>query len=114
MLIVTLKGHNDFVNNACFSNDGKRIITASLDHTAKIWEASTGKLLMTLAGHAGNVTSACFSPDGSRIVTSSADRFRQNLGRTDRPVVSRFEGPSVNRQQCLVLRRRQVDCYCIG
>jgi WD40 repeat protein len=61
------------VNSAAFSPDGKRIVTASDDNTARLWDAGNGHLLATLTGHAGAVNSAVFSPDGGRIVTASAD-----------------------------------------
>ena len=37
--------HDDVVDSAEFSPDGKRIITASWDDTARLWDATTGKLL---------------------------------------------------------------------
>lgn len=72
--LVTLAGHTDLVIRAAFSADGRRIVTASYDKTARVWDAATGRLMATLAGHGGPVLSAAFSPDGRRLVTSSFDR----------------------------------------
>jgi hypothetical protein len=58
-----------------FSCDGGRVVTASGDRTAKVWDAATGKLLVTLQGrHSRPVRGAAFSPDGQRIVTASGDQ----------------------------------------
>ena len=54
-----------------FSPDGQRIVTGSLDETAKVWDAASGKELLTLKGHSGQVGAVAFSPDGQRIVTGS-------------------------------------------
>jgi WD40 repeat protein len=42
-------------------------------HTARVWDAATGKQMGVLLGHDEPVNSAAFSPDGSRIVTTSFD-----------------------------------------
>ena len=60
--------------SAAFSPDGSRIVTASWDKTARIWDAATAKEIAVLRGHDGPVVSAAFSPDGSRIVTASEDK----------------------------------------
>ncbi|MFA5099250.1 MAG: WD40 repeat domain-containing protein, partial [Candidatus Omnitrophota bacterium] len=73
VLSKTLHGHTDWVNTAQFSPDGKKIVTASDDGTAKVWDALSGKELLTLRGHAGWVLSAEFSPDSKKIVTASSD-----------------------------------------
>jgi WD40 repeat protein len=52
-----------------FSPDGKRIATASTDHTAKVWDAETGKELHTLRGQDGWVRTVAFSPDGKWVAT---------------------------------------------
>jgi WD40 repeat protein len=59
------------VRSAAFSPDGSRIVTASDDKTARIWDAASAKEIAVLRGHEANVFSAAFSPDGSRIVTAS-------------------------------------------
>jgi WD40 repeat protein len=61
------------VYSAAFSPDGSRIVTASADKTARIWDVATSKEIAVLRGHDGSVNSAAFSPDGSRIVTASDD-----------------------------------------
>ena len=67
--------HEHQVLSAAFSPDGKEIVTASEDKTARIWNATTGlPIVGPLNGHEGWVRSAAFSPDGKRIVTASEDR----------------------------------------
>ncbi len=58
---------------AAFSPDGTRIVTASTDGTAAVWDANTGVEIAALRGHVGGLSSAAFSPDGKRIVTTSFD-----------------------------------------
>jgi len=67
-----LQGHTKGVVSAAFSPDGTRIVTASRDGTAQIWNAATGEELHRLV-HKGVVMSAVFSPDGTQIVTASED-----------------------------------------
>lgn len=43
-----LSGHEDYVNTAKFSPDGTKVITASWDSTAIIWDISTGNQISTL------------------------------------------------------------------
>jgi WD40 repeat protein len=73
LLRETLSGHAARVNDAAFSPDGRFIITASQDDTARIWDSESGLLLGALAGHTAQIYCARFSPDGRVIATSSAD-----------------------------------------
>jgi WD40 repeat protein/serine/threonine protein kinase len=66
--------HQDAVNFAQFSPDGKRIVTASLDFTARIWDADTGAALGEPMRHENSIYSAQFSSDGKRVVTTSRDK----------------------------------------
>ncbi len=62
------------MRSVAFSPDGARIVTASQDRTARVWDAATGKEIAVLRGHEDSVYSAAFSPDGARVVTASVDR----------------------------------------
>ncbi len=56
-----------------FSADGKYLVTASRDGTAKIWSID-GKLLKTLTGHTDEVNGVSVSPDSTTIATASQDK----------------------------------------
>src|ERR1700722_329952 len=73
LLRTLLKGHSAAVHFASFSPDGKRVVTASEDHTARIWDADTGKPVGEAMTHGETVISASFSSDGKRVVTASED-----------------------------------------
>lgn len=70
---LVLRGHEAAVLGAIFSPDGARILTASADRTAKLWDSASGALAVTLNGHEDEVVSATFSPDGRRVLTASKD-----------------------------------------
>jgi WD40 repeat protein len=68
--------HNGNVHSARFSPDGKFVVTASADKTARLWNAATGQAIGAPVKHDDDVLSAEFSPDGRCIVTISWDTAR--------------------------------------
>ena len=66
---VTLTGHRDDVLSVEVSRDGSRIVTASKDGYAHLWDARTGDSVWVLRGHGGTVFDASFSPNGRFVVT---------------------------------------------
>src|SRR5258708_34193989 len=72
-LPITSLKHQDLVVAAAFSPDGTRILTASRDKTAKLWDAASGKLIASF-NHEDEGKDAAFSPDGTRIRTASMDK----------------------------------------
>jgi WD40 repeat protein len=68
-----LRGHSKDVVSVVFSPDGQFVLTASLDHTARLWDPR-GELVRKFCGHRQGVTSAVFSPDGRWVATASKDQ----------------------------------------
>jgi WD40 repeat protein/serine/threonine protein kinase len=81
--------HQDVVNDAVFSRDGIRILTASRDNTAKLWDAASGKLIASFA-HQDGVIHAAFSPDDARILTASADHTAKLWDATSGALIASF------------------------
>ncbi|KAJ3300620.1 Serine/threonine-protein kinase smu1 [Borealophlyctis nickersoniae] len=67
--IKEFRGHTSFVNDAIFSLDGSRVITASSDGTTKIWDTKTADCLATLTLHEGKaVTTGVHSPTVEKLL----------------------------------------------
>jgi hypothetical protein len=57
-----------------FSPDGRLLVTASKDGTARLWDAFNGEPVCKPMRHETEVLSAQFSKDGLKVVTASVDR----------------------------------------
>ena len=66
---VTLTGHRGDVLSVELSRDNSRVVTASKDGDARLWNARTGDPVWVLRGHSGTVFDASFSPNGRFVVT---------------------------------------------
>ena len=75
---------------AAFSADGTRILTASRDKTAKLWDAASGKLIASF-DHPNGLYHAAFSPDGTRILTASGDHSAKLWDVTSGKLIASFE-----------------------
>lgn len=97
-LELRLVGHNAgpsgypaIIWTVAFSGDGKRIVTAGDDGTARVWDAAGGAEIMKLSPNSrtttapshdiirnpDHVTAAVFSPDGKLIATASGNLSRE-------------------------------------
>lgn len=70
---VLLKGHESALTSLAFSPDSARVLTASYDATARVWDARTGEMLRVIRGPRGRIVRAAFSPDGTLIAAASED-----------------------------------------
>ncbi len=60
------------VRSLSFSRDGRTLVSAGNDETARVWDATTGALIQTIR-HPAPVTAAAFHPAGRIIATGSSD-----------------------------------------
>ena len=59
-----LAGHKGIIYTAVFSPDGRILVTASADGTARLWDVARRQPIATLNGHIGSVNDVAFGPDG--------------------------------------------------
>src|SRR5262249_48694085 len=68
--VAVLKGHDNPIVSARFSPDGRKVATASMDGTARVWDTATGKQLLRLEAPTCGFSFAALSPDGTRRLTA--------------------------------------------
>lgn len=88
------RGHRLPVYHAAVSANGQYVLTASVDHTAGVWEASTGHPIVRLGGHGGAVTFVAVTRDGRRAATASADGLVRLWALPSGRLVAKLEGHS--------------------
>lgn len=71
-LLWTTLGHSRVIYAVALSPDGKRLASASVDNTIKLWNASDGTLLRTLGG-AVYSNGLAFFPGGRRLASADGD-----------------------------------------
>ena len=69
--IRVLKGHTNRVVSLCFDAKGERLLSASWDKTARIWDVVSGKTLHVLAKSTIPLEKADFNADGRRVLTAA-------------------------------------------
>jgi WD40 repeat protein/class 3 adenylate cyclase len=71
--VQIFRGHADGVAGVALSPDGKYVLSAGNDRTARLWDIETGQEVQRFSGHAASVDSVAFSSDGQRILTGGDD-----------------------------------------
>eukprot|EP00808_Paulinella_micropora_P001310 g75551.t1 len=61
--------------SVCFSSDGKLLIAASDDGTARVWRTASGETVTQLTEHTRAVVGVALSPDGKLAATGSQDGY---------------------------------------
>ncbi|MEM9488360.1 MAG: protein kinase, partial [Myxococcota bacterium] len=89
--------HDDWIHSAAFSPDGARIVSASRDSHARVWNADGSGQPLVLRGHDDEVRWAEFDHTGRRIVTASSDMTARvwNADGSGQPVVLSGHGERV-------------------
>ena len=82
--------HEDEVNSAQFSPDGERVVTASGDKTARVWDAASGKPVGQPMKHEGMVISAQLTPLQRVMKWSVSDRRTRTISPFSQVTVSEW------------------------
>jgi WD40 repeat protein len=65
--------HSNSITTLRASPDGRLLLSASKDGTARLWDSANRSLLLQLVGHSDMVLDARFDARGDRVITASAD-----------------------------------------
>jgi hypothetical protein len=68
---LTLDGHEGSVNAVAYFPDGSRLVSASADGSACVWDARSGAKLSCLAGSPSPIRSIAVSADGQLVAAGS-------------------------------------------
>jgi WD40 repeat protein len=67
--VVPLYGHSDVISAIASSPDGRYLATASIDGTARVWDASSGHAVTVLAGDGAALNDVQFGPGDGLALT---------------------------------------------
>jgi WD40 repeat protein len=73
-LLQSLEGHQGGILALALGTDGRSCVSASDDHTLRVWDMGTGRLRHCLYGHLGWVKAVALTADNRYAVSASDDR----------------------------------------
>jgi hypothetical protein len=76
---TALTGHTDTVGAVAFAPNSQTLVSASLDHTTRIWSVKTGALLNTFTDSTDAMNTVAVAPEGRYLVSSGSQVYLRQL-----------------------------------
>ncbi len=86
-----IKENEGVIRYLCFSPDGRFLTSGSDDHSIRIWDTGSWKLIHTLEKHTGSIQCLAFHPDGCLLASGSNDRSIRIWGTDSWKLLNTFE-----------------------
>ncbi|MBZ0305416.1 MAG: WD40 repeat domain-containing protein [Anaerolineae bacterium] len=71
--LLTLTGHNGWVNDIAWRPDSTQLASGGEDGSVRLWEIASSATLHLMNGHQGSVVSVAWRPDGAVVASGSLD-----------------------------------------
>jgi WD40 repeat protein len=118
--LTALHGHTGSVTALCWTPDGRRLVSTSVDQTVRVWDAVEAvQDRSKLRGHTEGIYALSWSPDGRRLASASLDRTarlwdadtgrRRGLAVRDEP-----QAPAATMREVAVLRGHGAEVQAVG
>lgn len=88
---LTYSGQSNYISSLAWSPDGKRIASASGDHTVQIWNASNASHVLTYREDRLDISAVAWSPNGELIVSGDINGAIQVWNATSGQIVSTYQ-----------------------
>ncbi|KAF1740543.1 hypothetical protein MXB_4039, partial [Myxobolus squamalis] len=71
--VAVFRGHKGAVTELCFTFEGERMLTSSVDKTVGLWDYETGVRVRNFKGHTNYVNACAISGRGTQLGVSASD-----------------------------------------
>jgi WD40 repeat protein len=77
--VIPLAGHSGLVSSVAFLPEGQRIVSASADHTIRVWDVASRVAAGSSTGSTKSVKCVAQSPHGPCITSAAAVSVEENV-----------------------------------